>query len=56
MKQRVMAVISTLLNPRVLIADEPTSMLDASFAPADAPVLEDSLRERANAPQSVRHG
>jgi len=30
MKQRVVAVISTLLNPRVLIADEPTSALDVS--------------------------
>ena len=28
MKQRVVAVVSTLLNPRVLIADEPTSALD----------------------------
>jgi peptide/nickel transport system ATP-binding protein len=30
MRQRVVAVISTLLNPRVLIADEPTSALDVS--------------------------
>jgi peptide/nickel transport system ATP-binding protein len=30
MKQRVVAVISTLLNPQVLIADEPTSALDVS--------------------------
>jgi peptide/nickel transport system ATP-binding protein len=30
MKQRVVAVISTLLNPKVLIADEPTSALDVS--------------------------
>jgi peptide/nickel transport system ATP-binding protein len=30
MKQRVVAVISTLLDPRVLIADEPTSALDVS--------------------------
>ncbi|MBK0330002.1 ABC transporter ATP-binding protein [Brachybacterium sp. MASK1Z-5] len=30
MKQRVITVISTLLNPRLLIADEPTSALDVS--------------------------
>jgi peptide/nickel transport system ATP-binding protein len=30
MKQRVVTVISTLLNPRLLIADEPTSALDVS--------------------------
>jgi len=30
MKQRVVAVLSTLLNPRILVADEPTSALDVS--------------------------
>ena len=30
MKQRTVTVISTLLNPRLLIADEPTSALDVS--------------------------
>ncbi len=30
MKQRVVAVLSTLLNPHLLIADEPTSALDVS--------------------------
>ncbi len=30
MRQRVVAVISTMLNPRLLIADEPTSALDVS--------------------------
>ncbi|MBT8225063.1 MAG: ABC transporter ATP-binding protein [Dactylosporangium sp.] len=30
MKQRVVTVLSTLLNPRLLIADEPTSALDVS--------------------------
>ncbi len=30
MRQRVVAVVSTLLNPRVLVADEPTSALDVS--------------------------
>lgn len=30
MRQRVVAVISTLLNPQVLIADEPSSALDVS--------------------------
>jgi len=30
MRQRVVAVISTLLNPKILVADEPTSALDVS--------------------------
>src|SRR5262245_12034103 len=30
MRQRVVAVVSTLLNPKVLIVDEPTSALDVS--------------------------
>ena len=30
MKQRVVTVLSTLLNPKLLIADEPTSALDVS--------------------------
>jgi peptide/nickel transport system ATP-binding protein len=41
MRQRVVAVITTLLNPRVLIADEPTSALDVSAQRA----LVDLLRE-----------
>ena len=32
MKQRTVTIISTLLNPRLLIADEPTSALDVSLA------------------------
>jgi len=46
MKQRVVAVISTLLNPRVLIADEPTSALDVSSQRALLALLERLLRER----------
>ncbi len=45
MKQRVVAVISTLLNPRVLIADEPTSALDVSSQRALLALLERLLRE-----------
>ena len=41
MKQRVVAVISTLLNPKVLIADEPPSALDVSAQHA----LTDQLRQ-----------
>jgi peptide/nickel transport system ATP-binding protein len=41
MRQRVVAVISTLLNPQVLVADEPTSALDVSAQRA----LVDLLRE-----------
>ena len=32
MKQRTVTIISTLLNPRLLVADEPTSALDVSLA------------------------
>jgi peptide/nickel transport system ATP-binding protein len=41
MKQRVVTVLSTLLNPKLLIADEPTSALDVSTQR----VLTDLLRE-----------
>ncbi|MGI8869981.1 MAG: ABC transporter ATP-binding protein [Mycobacteriales bacterium] len=41
MKQRVVTVLSTLLEPRLLIADEPTSALDVS----SQRVLVDMLRE-----------
>lgn len=44
MKQRVITVISTLLNPRLLIADEPTSALDVSSQRA----LVEMLREMLN--------
>ena len=43
MKQRVITVISTLLNPKVLIADEPTSALDVSSQKAVVELLEDLL-------------
>ncbi|RCK68989.1 ABC transporter ATP-binding protein [Desertihabitans brevis] len=45
MKQRVVTVISTLLNPRLLIADEPTSALDVSSQRA----LMDMLKEMLSA-------
>ncbi|MER3481077.1 MAG: ABC transporter ATP-binding protein [Meiothermus sp.] len=45
MKQRVVAVISTLLNPKVLIADEPTSALDVSSQKAVVGLLS-TLLER----------
>lgn len=45
MKQRVVAVISTLLNPKVLIADEPTSALDVSSQRALIALLLNLLRE-----------
>ncbi|WP_203566337.1 ABC transporter ATP-binding protein [Aestuariimicrobium ganziense] len=44
MKQRVITVISTLLNPKLLIADEPTSALDVSSQRA----LVEMLREMLN--------
>lgn len=43
MRQRVVAVISTLLNPKVLIADEPTSALDVSSQKQLAELLQQLL-------------
>ncbi len=43
MKQRVITVISTLLNPQLLIADEPTSALDVSSQRALVEMLRDML-------------
>lgn len=46
MKQRVVTVISTLLNPTVLIADEPTSALDVSSQRAVVELLQSLLERR----------
>lgn len=46
MKQRVVTVISTLLNPRLLIADEPTSALDVSSQKALIEMLLQMLDQR----------
>jgi peptide/nickel transport system ATP-binding protein len=43
MRQRVVAVISTLLNPKVLVADEPTSALDVSAQRALVELLRELL-------------
>lgn len=43
MKQRVITVISTLLNPKLLIADEPTSALDVSSQRALVEMLREML-------------
>jgi len=47
MRQRVVAVISTLLNPRLLIADEPTPALDVSVQKQLVLLLQ-SLLERGS--------
>src|ERR671911_56254 len=47
MKQRTVTIISTLLNPRLLIADEPTSALDVSSQKA----LCDMLLEMTGGPR-----
>lgn len=44
MKQRTVTVISTLLNPKVLIADEPTSALDVSSQKIVIKMLLDLLK------------
>ncbi|MDW8482233.1 MAG: ABC transporter ATP-binding protein [Meiothermus sp.] len=46
MRQRVVTVISTLLNPKVLIADEPTSALDVSSQKAVVKLLRELLEQR----------
>jgi len=46
MKQRVITIISTLLNPRLLIADEPTSALDVSSQRALVEMLREMLNQR----------
>ena len=51
MKQRVVTVISTLLNPKVLIVDEPTSALDVTSQKTVIKLLMDLLRK--NIIQSV---
>jgi peptide/nickel transport system ATP-binding protein len=45
MKQRVVTIISTLLNPRLLIADEPTSALDVSSQKALIEMLLEMLEK-----------
>ncbi|MBA8793487.1 peptide/nickel transport system ATP-binding protein [Friedmanniella endophytica] len=46
MKQRVVTIISTLLNPRLLIADEPTSALDVSSQKALIDMLKQMLEQK----------
>jgi peptide/nickel transport system ATP-binding protein len=46
MKQRVVTVISTLLNPKVLIADEPTSALDVSSQHSVVNLLKELLQRK----------
>lgn len=46
MRQRVITMISTLLNPRLLIADEPTSALDVSSQKALIDMLKQMLDAR----------
>ena len=46
MRQRVITVISTLLDPKILIADEPTSALDVSSQRAVTEMLQDLLARK----------
>ena len=46
MKQRTVTIISTLLNPRLLIADEPTSALDVSSQKALIDMLLHMLEQK----------
>jgi peptide/nickel transport system ATP-binding protein len=46
MRQRVVTVVSTLLNPTVLVADEPSSALDVSSQKALVQLLQQLLEQR----------
>ena len=46
MRQRVVTVVSTLLNPQVLIADEPSSALDVSSQKALVHLLQELMQQR----------
>jgi peptide/nickel transport system ATP-binding protein len=46
MKQRTVTIISTLLNPRLLVADEPTSALDVSSQKILIEMLQEMLEKR----------
>ena len=46
MKQRTVTIISTLLNPRLLVADEPTSALDVTSQKILIEMLLEMLKER----------
>jgi peptide/nickel transport system ATP-binding protein len=46
MKQRVVTVLSTLLNPQLLIADEPTSALDVSSQRIVTELLREMISQR----------
>ncbi len=46
MKQRTVTIISTLLNPRLLVADEPTSALDVSSQKILIEMLQEMLDKR----------
>jgi peptide/nickel transport system ATP-binding protein len=46
MKQRVITVLSTLLNPQLLIADEPTSALDVSSQRVVIELMREMLAKR----------
>jgi peptide/nickel transport system ATP-binding protein len=56
MRQRVVAIVSTLLNPTVLVADEPTSALDVSAQRALVQLLRTLLeRELVRAIMFITH-
>src|ERR1044072_8718723 len=46
MKQRTVTIISTLLNPRLLVADEPTSALDVTSQKILIEMLHEMLSQR----------
>jgi peptide/nickel transport system ATP-binding protein len=54
MKQRTVTIISTLLNPRLLVADEPTSALDVTSQKILIEMLLEMLEKRIMSRSDLR--
>jgi peptide/nickel transport system ATP-binding protein len=55
MRQRVVAVVSTLLDPNLLIADEPTSALDVTVRMQVLVILDDLVQSRGLGLMFISH-
>src|SRR5262249_36015994 len=55
MAQRVLIAMALICNPKLLIADEPTTGLDATIQAQVLDVIDDSIRERSAALLLISH-